>query len=147
MTEWRGTNAFRMMPTDEFWSGPCTATTVQGAGGQRWLVTYTWEHPEDGPQDGVLLVGSAAEGERDVSAVFGDSWHQHPGLMRFAGTASGGRVDLAGEYGGGWGWQIALDVGETLTMTMSNVIPEEYATPEAAAGPYPVMVAELQTEP
>ncbi len=135
-----------MMPGDDFDERPCTAELTSGAGGQSLLLTYTWEHPDDGPQDGVLLVGSPPDGETAVSAAFGDSWHQHPGLMQFEGTSSGGRVELAAEYGGGWGWQIAVGTGDQLTLTMSNVIPEEHATADAAAGPYLVMDATLQQE-
>ena len=34
-----------------------------------------------------------------------------------------------------------------LLLTMHNVVPDEHATDDVEAGPYPVMVAELQREP
>ena len=53
-----GTNGFRLMPTDDFHEAPAAAHLTMTAGGQDLLFTYTWAHPADGPQDGVLLVGS-----------------------------------------------------------------------------------------
>jgi hypothetical protein len=135
-----------MMPSDELASGPATATVTSAGGGHSTLVRYTWEHPADGPQDGVLLVGTPEEGAAEVTAAWSDSWHQQPGLMVLAGTRDAERIDLAAEYGGGWGWTITVELGDPLTLTMCNVIPAEHATADIAAGPYPVMVAELQRE-
>jgi len=118
-----------------------------GPGGQGLLLTYRWEHQEDGAQDGVLLVGSAAEGANEVTAAWGDSWHPaHPGQLAMEGTSSVGRTELSADYGGGWRWQIAVEVGERLALTMSNVIPKELATEEAPAGPYAVMLAPTVVE-
>ena len=55
---WRGTSRFRMMPTDEFQESPAPALVTTVAGGNAVVLTYTWVHPEDGPQEGVLLIGS-----------------------------------------------------------------------------------------
>ena len=81
----------------------------------------------------------------------GDSWHQHPAILTLAGTLDGGRLELAADYGGGWRWTIMVEGGgaaptDPLRMTMHNVVPEEYATAEGPAGPYPVMVAELRRD-
>ena len=136
-----------MMPTDEFNQAPATATITTAAAGDVVVVTYTWEHPEDGPQDGVLLVGSPGEQARTVDGAWGDSWHQHPSILTLSGTmADDGRLEITAEYGGGWAWTISLEGEEPLRLTMYNVIPAEQATDEIEAGPYPVMVTELRRE-
>jgi hypothetical protein len=143
---WRGTNGFRMMPTDEFDEGLVSATVTTAAGGNVVVVTYTWIHPEDGPQDGVLLVGSPAEQDQTVNAAWGDSWHQRPSILTLAGTSTGGRIEVTADYGGGWAWTIAVEGEDPLRLTMFNVVPAEHATADVAAGPYPVMRAELHRE-
>ena len=144
--KWRGSNGFRMMPTDEFNEAPATATVTTAAGGHVVVVTYTWAHPQDGPQDGVLLVGSPAEREQAVTAAWADSWHQHPSILTLSGTLVGGRLEVTADYGGGWKWTIALEGNDPLRLTMHNVVPAEEATDDVEAGPYPVMVAELHHE-
>ena len=170
---WRGTNGFRLMPTDEFNDAPATAEVTTAAGGHVIVLRYTWTHPDDGPQDGVLLAGSPDAENHAVTAAWGDSWHQHPAILTLAGTLDGGRLDLAADYGGGWRWTItvegggaapteraparraamgsggaapSVEGGEPPCVTMHNVVPEEYATADGPAGPYPVMVAELRRE-
>jgi hypothetical protein len=140
---WEGTNGFRLMPADELHRAPATATMATAAGGHDVVVTYTWVHPQDGPQDGVLLVGSPDE-HGQVTAAWGDSWHQQPSIRTFAGTVVGGRLEVSADYGGGWMWTIAIEGDDPLAVTMYNVVPEEYATDENAAGPYPAMVTELR---
>ncbi len=140
---WRGTNGFRMMPTDEFHEAPATATVTTAAGGKVAVVTYTWEHPQDGPQDGVLLVGSPDAQQQKVNAAWADSWHQQPSILTLSGTLADGRLEVTADYGGGWEWTIVLEGENPLRLTMHNVVPVEHATDEVAAGPYPVMVAEL----
>jgi hypothetical protein len=66
--------------------------------------------------------------------------------MTLTGTRHGEGIELAAEYGGGWGWTITVVLGEPLTITMCNVVPAEHATDSVSAGPYPVMVAELHRE-
>ena len=143
---WSGTNRFRLMPTDDFHEAPAAAQLSTAAAGHDLLFTYTWAHPADGPQDGVLLVGSPESGHDGVTAAWGDSWHQKPGILTFTGALAGGVLELSADYGGGWVWVISLD-GErddTLVLTMQNVIPGEHATEEIPAGPYVAMVAELR---
>ncbi len=103
-----GTNGFRLMPTDDFHDAPATAVVTSAAGGNVVVVTYTWSHPEDGPQDGVLLVGSPDD-EQVVSAAWGDSWHQKPSILTLAGTLAGDRLEVTADYGGGWQWTISLE--------------------------------------
>ena len=142
---WRGTNAFRLMPTDDFHDAAATAVVTTAAGGYVVVVTYTWSHPEDGPQEGVLFTGSPDD-EGTTSAAWGDSWHQKPSILTLSGALVDGRLEVGAEYGGGWGWTISLDGDDPLRLMMHNVVPAEQATDEVAAGPYPVMVAELRRE-
>ena len=58
---WAGTNGFRLMPTDALFDAPATASVTTVAGGHAVVVTYTWVHPQDGPQGGTMLVGSPDE--------------------------------------------------------------------------------------
>jgi hypothetical protein len=143
---WRGTNGFRLMPTDELQEAPATAVVTTAAGGHDVVLTYTWIHPDDGPQDGVLLVGSPDEQQQAVDAAWGDSWHQKPSILMFSGTLVDGRLEVIADYGGGWKWMITLEGENQLLLTMHNVVPDELATDEVSAGPYPVMVAELRRD-
>ena len=105
-----------------------------------------WAHPDDGPQDGLLVISSAG-GDGSLAALWGDSWHQQPVPMSLsAGPAVGETVAFTGEYGDGWGWRIAFDVSDTemLRMRMDNVIPADHATADIPAGPYPVMVMDVR---
>jgi hypothetical protein len=144
---WQGTNGFRMMPTDDMLEAPATAVVTIAAGGYDVVVTYTWNHPQDGPQEGVLLIGSPDEERQAINAAWGDSWHQKPSLLVLSGRLAEGRVELIADYGGGWQWTIGLEGDNPLVLTMHNVIPEEHATEEIEAGPYPVMITELHREP
>jgi hypothetical protein len=82
---WAGTNGFRLMPGDSLHESPATAFVSTAAGGHLTLIAYAWQHPDDGPQDGLLLIGSTGEGDA-LTATWGDSWHQqrHTGKARRA---------------------------------------------------------------
>jgi hypothetical protein len=121
-------------------------TVTTAAAGHLTSVAYSWAHPDDGPQDGLLVV-SAADEDGSLAAVWGDSWHQKPVPMSLpGGRAAGEAFEFTGDYGGGWRWRIVLDGSdpETLRMRMDNVIPADQATPEMPAGPYPVMVMDVR---
>jgi hypothetical protein len=137
---WVGTNGFRLMPADPLADGPATATLTTAAGGNLTSFAYTWVHPADGPQDGLLVYGAGG------TALWGDSWHQQPEPRRLEGSTDGaGGVDLACEYGGGWGWEISVRIEpDVLRMEMRNVIPADQVDAGEVAGPYPVMVMELR---
>jgi hypothetical protein len=140
---WVGTNGFRLMPDDELREFPATASVTTPAGGHLTLVAYTWQHPDDGPQDGVILIGAAGDGEDDaVTATWGDSWHQKPEPMSLSGTRNAdGTIALEGSYGGDWAWRILLEIDAAeLRMRMDNVIPKSHATADMPAGPYPAMI-------
>lgn len=138
---WAGTNGFRLMPDDPFREAPATASVTTAAGGHLTLVAYGWQHPDDGPQDGLILIGPAGEGDA-VAATWGDSWHQQPVPMPLTGSrAADGSVSLDGSYGGDWGWRILLGADEAgeLRLRMDNVVPAGDATAEMPAGPYAAM--------
>lgn len=144
-----GDNAFRLLPDDPLESRPATATVTPAAGGHALLTQYTWEHPDDGPQSGVLLVGSPDQ-DGQVEATWLDSWHQQPGPLRLTGPASPPtRCALAATYSGAWGWQIDLTVeASRLLLLMRHVVPAEAIQPDAPAsltpGPYDVMVLDVR---
>ncbi|NGO81931.1 hypothetical protein G6045_40770 [Streptomyces sp. YC504] len=140
--EWAGANGFRLMPEDPLDERPATATLALAAGGHLTSLTYTWEHPEDGPQDGLLVIGGG-EQAGILTAIWADSWHQKPAPMTLNGRlADDGSVGLDARYAEDWGWHIDLVAdGGGLRMRMDNVLPPQYATPETAS--YPAMVMDL----
>ncbi|GAA4115186.1 hypothetical protein GCM10022415_11460 [Knoellia locipacati] len=147
-----GTCAFRLMPHDPLAEGPSSAA-VTAVGEQGFTLHYTWVHPTDGAQRGVVLVGGTGDDGAVEGALF-DTWHQQPGLMPLSGRRSGDRVELAGTYMEEWGWMVAIELADdAATMTMCNVVPESaLATappdgPSMSAGPYDVMVASWQASP
>lgn len=138
---WTGTNGFRLMRDDALAERPATISVTTAAAGHLTSVAYTWEHPEDGPQDGLLVIGAAGE-DGALTALWGDSWHQKPEPRSLPGRAvSGGLLEFEADYGGGWRWVVVLDASDpqTLRMRMDNVIPADHAAPGKPAGPYPVM--------
>lgn len=139
---WTGTNGFRLMPTDPLAEFPAKMTVTTAAGGHLVSIAYWWEHPDDGPQDGLVVIGPADD-SGSLVAMWGDSWHQKPAPMTLSGRRGASEtVELEGEYGGGWGWRVSFDASnpDSFRMQMDNVIPAEQATAEIAPGPYPVMV-------
>jgi hypothetical protein len=134
------------MPSDPISESPATVSIGTAAGGHLTLVAYAWQHPDDGPQDGLLVISSAGEGDA-VAATWGDSWHQKPEAMSLSGTrTAAGSVSLEGSYFGDWGWRILLDPGAAgeLLMRMDNVIPASHAAADKPAGPYPVMLLQAR---
>ena len=142
--DWRGSNDFRLMPTDPVHTAPAAATVAMAAGGTLATITYTWSHPEDGEQEGLLVVG-LGEDEGAVVAFWGDSWHQHPSPKMLLGTVDGGVVTLDYEYGEGWRWQIFVDVSDEalLQLRMDNVVPDAGEGADFRGAVYSAMVASL----
>jgi hypothetical protein len=143
---WVGTNGFRLMPNDPLAELPAQVTVSTAAGGHLVSIAYRWEHPVDGPQDGLVVIGPVDEGGSLV-AMWGDSWHQKPAPMMLSGSrGTGAALELEGDYGGGWRWRVGFVATETdsFRMQMDNVIPAEQATAEISAGPYPVMIMQAQ---
>lgn len=144
--ERRGSGGFRLMPGDAMATGEATATLDTPAGGYALVLTYSWTHPEDGTQTGVMLAGSPEPDGDAVEASWIDSWHQKPAPLHLTGTLDGSALELSAFYSGTWGWQIRLDLGspDETVIVMRHVIPQEaleQAPPGAAmqAGPYDVM--------
>ncbi len=143
---WTGTNGFRLMPHDPLAEFPAAVTVTIAAGGHLTSVAYSWEHPDDGPQDGLLVIGTAGE-DASLIAMWGDSWHQKPAPMSLSGSYQGAAaIELEADYGGGWRWRIVFDTTDpdTLRMRMDNVVPAEQATAEISAGPYPAMIMDVR---
>jgi hypothetical protein len=143
---WAGTNGFRLMPSDPFAELPARLTLSHGAGGHLASVAYWWQHPDDGLQDGLLVVGPGTDAG-SVVAMWGDSWHQKPAPMLISGTNTPETtLEFEADYGGGWRWRIILDAIDkaNFRLQMDNVIPDSHATADKPAGPYPVMVLNAQ---
>ena len=90
-----GTYAFRLLPTDEFDARRLSVSVAGAAAGRALLVSYTWAHPDDGPQAGTLLLGVPDE-DGAVSAAWVDSWHQRDVVAadRDSGRRPGATVGL-----------------------------------------------------
>jgi hypothetical protein len=147
---WRGTNGFRLMPADDLFTAPATATVASAAGGHLVTLAYTWRHPEDGEQQGMLVVGHGDEEQGDtagpahVTAFWADSWHQQAARAVEGSVGSGGGETLAFEYdyGDGWRWRIELTAtGPGLAVRMFNVVPESAAP---SVGAYEAIIMDLE---
>ncbi|WP_199433981.1 hypothetical protein [Qaidamihabitans albus] len=109
-------------------------------------MAYAWQHPEDGPQDGLLVVSSDTDSHEAVKAAWVDSWHQAPAIVLLRGTVRHGEVELSYNYDDGAGWIISFASGTEgdFHLAMYNVVPNAHATTDLPAGPYLVMTAELE---
>jgi hypothetical protein len=131
------------MPSDALATRPARATVSLAANNHVASLAYEWEHPDDGPQDGLLVFGQGADSD-SIVALWGDSWHQQPEARVLNGVIADHAVQLSCDYGGGWQWRIALAAEPVgLRMQMENVIPADHANAEKLAGPYEVMRMEL----
>ncbi len=139
---WVGTTRFRLLPTDAPHEGTASATV--SAGGHLTSLAYTWEHPIDGPQDGLLVLGAAEDPDR-VVALWGDSWHQTTAQV-LTGVVDGSVVTVRCAYAGDWEWIITVDVTDTdtLRIRMDNVVPASMAAEGHSTGPYWAMDTELR---
>lgn len=120
------------------------ATVSSAANGELTQIAYSWEHPADGEQDGLLVLGPGGE-PNAVAAFWGDSWHQGPEPRTLEGTVADGVVTVGYAYSGEWRWEIVVDAAtpDQLTLTMRNVVPASAAIDEISAGPYAAMNAVL----
>ena len=143
---WAGTNRFRLMPEDAPAEGGATAHLSLGAAGNVAVLAYTWFHPVDGDQDGVLVLGPADESD-ELLALWGDSWHQKPAVTQLRGAVDQDSVTVAYSYAEGWEWRITLttDRPDLLRWRMDNVVPPSASgTDEAVA--YWAMDGELRRQ-
>jgi hypothetical protein len=133
-----------MLPTDAPHEGTATATVSAGGGGSLTGLAYTWEHPTDGPQEGLLVLGLAEDPDR-VVALWSDSWHQTTAQV-LTGALDGKVVTVSFTYGGDWEWVIAVDGTEadTLRIQMDNVVPASMAAEGHSPGAYWAMDTELR---
>ena len=145
---WIGTNGFRLMPTDSPHVAAATADVSTAAAGHLTKIAYTWSHPDDGAQDGLLVVGPRGDAPGAV-AFWGDSWHQQPDPVVLPGELQDGVLVVSYEYGGDWRWQITVDATdpEVLTLRMDNIVPQSAAGEGGFAGAYSAMVTELRRTP
>lgn len=142
---WHGTNAFRLMPTDPLHDAPMHVTASSAAGGVLVQVAYTWTHPEDGEQEGLLVFGPG-EDAGTAAAFWADSWHQSSRPRILEGTLEDGVATVGYTYAGEWRWDIVVDARtpDVLIVAMHNVVPPSAAKDDMAAGPYAAMQAELR---
>ena len=137
---WHGTNAFRLMPTDEPYSARAIAT-VTPEPGDALSIRYTWVHPADGEQRGLLVLADAGEGR--VAALWIDTWHQPTARVVECEASPDGSAALEYVYADVWRWQIEVRAGADLRVTMRNVVPD---VGEDFVGPYDAMLTELQRD-
>jgi hypothetical protein len=114
------------MPHDDWFSAPASATVDTGARGSAVTISYTWVHADDGPQEGVLVIANAAE--ELVTGLWIDTWHQKQAQPLDAVGPAESEIMFEWAYGGDWRWQIVLQAGETLTITMRNIVPADADT-------------------
>lgn len=133
------------MPADSPHVAAATADVSTAAAGNLTSIAYTWSHPDDGAQGGLLVIGPNGQPDGAV-ALWGDSWHQSPQPAVFAGGFVEGLLVMSYEYGGDWRWQISVDAtnADSLNLRMENVVPESAATEADAAGAYTAMLADLR---
>ena len=114
------------------------------AGGLLAAVAYTWSHPQDGAQEGLLVVGTDEQPERAV-ALWGDSWHQKPAAKHLRGVTGHDTLTVGYAYAESWEWRITLtaDRPDTLRWRMDNVVPPS-ASGTAEAVTYWAMDGELR---
>ena len=135
------------MPADAPHVAAATADVATAAAGNLTAIAYTWSHPADGPQDGLVVIGPSEEVDGAV-AFWGDSWHQSPQPTMLSGGFVDDRLVVSYEYGGGWRWQIIVDatIPDSLKLSMENVVPESAATDTVAPGAYVAMLADLRRQ-
>jgi hypothetical protein len=128
---WTATNAQRMMPDEQYTSGPAEIDVRSGPGPGALSIRYRWER-EGAAHDGLLVVTAHPE-TSEATAVWLDTFHQAPDWMELSGRHEGsGRVTLVGSYAGDWGWRISLDPTDgPPEIVMDNVPP--------GGEPYPVV--------
>ena len=138
---WAGTHVFRLMPTDPAAESTATAAINAHADGNLATVDYTWAHPDDGPQSGVIVLGRRTS-DTDVAVLWADTWHQESATP-FTGAASGPTMRCSYVYSEVWRWEIELTVAaDALTLVMRNVVPDDGAD-GAPPGPYDAMLMRL----
>jgi hypothetical protein len=137
---WHGTNAFRLMPTDEPYSAPASAT-VTAEPGDAISLRYTWVHAADGEQRGLLVLADAGDGR--AAALWVDTWHQPTARTVEFDARPDGVTTFEYVYADVWRWQVEVVAEPDLRLTMRNVVPD---LGEGHVGPYDAMVMSLQRD-
>lgn len=145
---WSGTNDFRLMPSDPPHTAATTAAISAEVAGTMATLAYTWTHPDDGEQTGLLVLGQG-EADDEVSALWADTWHQ-PAAKSLNGKVADGVVTVEYAYGDGeWRWQIIVDARDAglLSVRMVNVVPVSSVSQDVPAGAYAAMEADFRPRP
>ena len=122
---WNGENRLRIMPDDPWQTSVATALVQVHARGHLATLAYTWEESGN-EQEGVLVLTETEEPD-GLSAIWVDTWHQHPQCMTLTGAwREDGSILVNGEYGDETyraGWSIAVTCSERdgFTITMQNI--------------------------
>ena len=118
------------------------------AGANLAAVAYTWSHPKDGAQEGLLDDRAGRGGGPAGGAV---------GRLLAPGTPRAGRwpvpsraasARVGASYGGDWQWNIIVDASDpaSLRIRMDNVVPESAGADGHFVGAYWAMDADLRRE-
>ncbi len=134
---WTGTTRLWLRPDMPASESVTMAEVATIAGGSALSMAYDWD--EDGPQDGLLVIGEDGDDGRPGSTWI-DSFHTAGKLMPLQSTLNhDGTADLLGSYaappGPDWGWRIVIEPGESsgFVVRMANITPdgEEYPAVES----------------
>jgi hypothetical protein len=120
---WTGTNSFHLTPTDPEHTAPATVVVQRGQGGTTTTIGYSWTHPQDGDQAGLLTFGPGPE-PGTVVAFWGDAWHQSPEAKLLLGRSDDEGFVVGYDYAEGeWRWEIAVEPGAEgqLELRMDNI--------------------------
>ena len=127
--KWKGTNRLFLSPHDDsIKESASSAAVTTKANGQFLAIEYTWSF-EDGPQEGLLVLGGDAKSDA-AQLVWTDSWHMSHKFMVCDGVVTpDGVADVKGYYAvdghPDWGWRTQIIPGETsFKLIMFNVSPE-----------------------
>lgn len=125
---WKAVNRLWLDPKEPARESATTATVSLAAQGRFLTIAYTWA--EDGPQDGLLVLGQANNSDA-VNAAWVDSWHNGDKLMVCVGRLSAaGVASVKGSYpappGPDWGWRIVIEPqgNAAWRLAMYNLSPE-----------------------
>lgn len=127
--EWIGTNRLWLTPEEparESISAMSVTTTAQS---QFLTFKYTWV--DDGKdQDGILVIGQEKQ-QKEVAALWIDSWHMQDKWMICRGSNLGNSaLSVQGSYsappGPDWGWRVTIESNthKTFRLVMHNISPD-----------------------
>ena len=126
--EWSGTSRLWLSPEEPARESPSTLSASLVANGKFLALRYRWA--EDGPQEGLIVLGAEARGDR-VRASWVDSWHMGHAMMSCEGALDAdGSASVKGSYpappGPDWGWRIVIAPidRDGFRLRMFNITPE-----------------------